>query len=768
MSKFSKLVTNPYAFFRDAVKKKRPKAGSDSSSSFELIRNSSQIPDPALPNAYIIGFGEHKRSFYAGELSGYNAYSVDLPVARQLAMPIGKMFKNVDFGENDILVVWGKKDPKGLGAFAKARSIPLHRVEDGFIRSVDLGGLHSTPLSYVYDRTGIYFDAQGPSDLETILNTYDFDSDSALIERARRCMEKMLKQRISKYNFADKVDPDSIHGKKEAKRILIVGQVEDDASIQFGCDRRMNNNDLVIQARLENPDAQIIYKPHPDVLTGLRKRLSDPAQVESISEVLYEPIAIADALETVDHVYTISSLAGFEALMRGIRVTTFGAPFYSGWGLTEDRQPVARRRRKLSVEQVFAGAYILYPRYLNPFTRKRIEIEEALDLLEWMKANNVLAIDTPDGGKAAELHMKRSTAAFAAGDLTAARRFADFAITASPGAAAYVQRAKISIAQGCVNESVQRDLATACEIDGWRTPSALSAYARFLWEFRGYDKELHKVAIALSECEGMSTDRKLMLAAIFNSGAYYDKAIRVVESVVSQNHQPCRLEYLELAHTCSDTSLFSREAGLESASQVRKVLRQTTVDFENRILEAKGDFCVVGNSPKEVGSGRGAEIDARKLVIRFNSYSTQYPFAQDYGRRTDVWVRYPRLMGITERMDYNIKSVIVSGSNWPHRMEDGLKLFSNLIADYSSVGIVPFDVYRRLVAELKAPPSAGLQILFWIYTLTGPIARDSVRGFELTDQPKNRGLQYSIGTQRQVRHDWEKERKMLDVIVPAY
>ncbi|MHC1727621.1 MAG: hypothetical protein AB9866_16730 [Syntrophobacteraceae bacterium] len=784
MSKFTKLFKNPYAFFKDAVIKKEPhkkrdlksadgtfsinpyaKGHENSSVCFHLVSSETSMPNPALPNAYILGFGEHKRSFYAKELSDYNVYSLDLPVAKQQAMSLKRMFRKVHFNEKDIVVVWGRKDPKGLFKYIKDKSLSLHRVEDGFIRSVDLGGLHSTPLSYVYDTTGIYFDAQAPSDLEVILDTYDFESDPGLIERARCCMEKMLKQRISKYNFADSVDVSSIHGRKERRRILVIGQVEDDASIQYGCNREMNNNALVIQARLENPDAEIVYKPHPDVLTGLRKRLSDPSQVESIAEVLYDPVPIADALETVDHVYTITSLAGFEALMRGIEVTTFGAPFYSGWGLTDDRQPVARRGRKLSVEAIFAAAYILYPRYLNPFTKERIQIEEALDLLEWMKRHGIHVSDVLNGGKTSALHIKRSKDSLRVGDFATSRRFADFAVSADPNASAYVQRAKVSIASGIVDKSVQRDLLTACEIDGWKNPAILGAYARFLWEFRGYDKELHQVAVSMSERNGMSKEQKLMLAAMFNSGAYYDKAIKMVESVNSENHQPCGVEYLELAHTCSGMELCAKEAGLCAASHIRKVLKQSTFDFEKSILDAEYDFCVVGNSPREIGGGKGREIDARKLVIRFNGYSTQYPFVDDYGRRTDVWVRFPRLMGITERNDFDIKQVIVSGSNWPHRMEDGLKLFSGLIADYSSVGTVPFDVYRRLVSEMKSVPSAGMQVLFWIYTLIGPIPRGCVFGFELTDQPKNRGIQYGCLTQRVVRHDWEKERAMFDLIV---
>ena len=64
----------------------------------------------------------------------------------------------------------------------------------------------------------------------------------------------------------------------------------------------------------------------------------------------------------------MTSLAGFEALLRGLRVVVYGRPFYAGWGLTTDLPPFDRGRR-LSLDQLVAGALILYPRYLDPLTR---------------------------------------------------------------------------------------------------------------------------------------------------------------------------------------------------------------------------------------------------------------------------------------------------------------------------------------------------------------------------------------------------------------
>jgi capsular polysaccharide export protein len=289
------------------------------------------------------------------------------------------------------VLAWQYKGPPELKEFCARHSIPFHYVEDGFLRSVEIGALRVPPLSLAFDAQDMYFNANGPTDLEDILQTYDFEGDADLLIRARAARDQLLASRLSKYNSGHSLNIASVYGEKTRKRVLVIGQVERDASIVYGCSQKMTNNDLVRLAALENPGAQIIYKPHPEVLKGTAEAKSDPKLVRDIALILQQDITLADALETIDHVYTITSLAGFEALLRGIDVTTAGCPFYSGWGLTDDRQPNPRRDRKLTIDQIFAAAYILYPRYLDPVTKAPIEIEQALEVLARMRAEQIAA-----------------------------------------------------------------------------------------------------------------------------------------------------------------------------------------------------------------------------------------------------------------------------------------------------------------------------------------------------------------------------------------
>lgn len=279
------------------------------------------------------------------------------------------------------VISWQYKGPRQLKRFCELHGIPFHYVEDGFVRSLKLGALHTPPMSLTFDRQDTYFVADRPTDLEAILESYDFQSNALLIERAREAIRRLLSFGLSKYNSGEALDAVELYGSKVSKRILVVGQVEQDASIAYGCKKYVNNNDLVRIARHENPNADIIYKPHPEVLKGIAAMGSDPMDVRSIARILDREVGLDSALQSIDHVYTITSLSGFEALLRGIKVTTIGSPFYAGWGLTDDRQPNPRRTRTLSIEEVFAAAYILYPKYFDPITCQYVEIENVLEIL---------------------------------------------------------------------------------------------------------------------------------------------------------------------------------------------------------------------------------------------------------------------------------------------------------------------------------------------------------------------------------------------------
>lgn len=259
----------------------------------------------------------------------------------------------------------GRTDRKPL--IWAGKDLPAISVEDGFLRSRGLGASLTPPLSLVTDASGIYYDPTRPSDLEALIRAPLPPGGEA---RAERLRQGLITARLSKYNL-----PGGLPDLPPGHRILIPGQVEDDASIRLGCGEIHTNLGLLQATRAANPDAILIYKPHPDVEAGLRPGAlhTPPADVVAVNA---DPVAL---LEACDEVWTLTSLLGFEALIRGKKVTTLGAPFYAGWGLTTDLGPVPERRRRapdghplprITLPQLIHATLIAYPRYFDPVTRR--------------------------------------------------------------------------------------------------------------------------------------------------------------------------------------------------------------------------------------------------------------------------------------------------------------------------------------------------------------------------------------------------------------
>ncbi len=253
------------------------------------------------------------------------------------------------------------------------------RVEDGFLRSRGLGADLIAPLSLVCDDLGIYYDPTQPSRLEQIINTQPKLS-TAQRDRTNRLIKSLISNGLSKYNTGTQTLPT---GLPAGRRILVPGQVEDDASIKCGAGDIKTNRDLLIAARNANPAAVILYKPHPDVEAGLRDgAIHDAADYADAILTDTNPIA---ALSLVDDVWTMTSLLGFEALVRNKTVVSTGMPFYAGWGLTDDRgTPCPRRAATPDLTSLVHATLIRYPRYFDPKTGQACPVEIVVERL----ANN--------------------------------------------------------------------------------------------------------------------------------------------------------------------------------------------------------------------------------------------------------------------------------------------------------------------------------------------------------------------------------------------
>lgn len=332
----------------------------------ELITEQRRLLNRLRGDWLAVGFSRWKRSF----LSGFLGSAARLRFVGSSAVRLDEV------NEQTRLLVWASALAPGLHDACRSAGLSLWRMEDGFVRSVGLGVDRVPPLSLVLDSRGIYYDATTASDLEVLLNETQFDQ--ALLARAARLRQRLVELQLSKYNVGK---PESYELPPGRRILLVPGQVESDASIARGSPEVKSNLVLLQQVREQHPDAFIIYKPHPDVVGGGRYGAVSRRASQGLFDLQLSDVSITDLLSRVDEVHTISSLTGFEALLRGVKVVTYGLPFYAGWGLTQDRIRCSRRCRRLTLDQLVAATLICYPVYVDPQTAEQIDVESAITLL---------------------------------------------------------------------------------------------------------------------------------------------------------------------------------------------------------------------------------------------------------------------------------------------------------------------------------------------------------------------------------------------------
>lgn len=280
-------------------------------------------------------------------------------------------------GPGDFVGIWGNSPTAYRGrSIAERRGVPLLRVEDAFLRSLQPGRAGEPPAGLILDRSGVHFDPSSPSDLEQILSAHPLD-DTALLDRARDATARMREHHLSKYSAFDPAiaAPDPGY-------VLVVDQTRGDASVTASHADAARFREMLVFAQEENPGARIVIKTHPETRAGFRPGYFGPEDTTARVQLLNSPVSPWSLLEGAVGVYTVSSQLGFEAILAGHKPRVFGQPFYAGWGLTRDEFPVPRRQRKLTRAQLFAAAMILYPIWYDRFHDRLCSLETAMDILE--------------------------------------------------------------------------------------------------------------------------------------------------------------------------------------------------------------------------------------------------------------------------------------------------------------------------------------------------------------------------------------------------
>lgn len=324
-----------------------------------------------------------------------------------LSLFLDQEYLQYQASDEHLYLAWGRKKSalKSI-ELAKRNNSKYLTIEDGLIRSLDLGVNNSPSFSMYVDPIGCYIDATAQSALEyELLNQSLKDNE---LDMAKRAIELIKKFKISKYNNSYAVDEKIkayINDNKAKGIVLIVDQTLSDASLEYGLYDKSSKIKLLNILKEKYSQSIIVLKQHVDVIAGKKSGVFSKQDFEGF-ELLhiaenYDP---HELIELCDVVFTISSTMGFEALLYNKKVYTLAVPFYSGYNLSIDlnenltngKYPNLQQRaliaKKYTKEQMlYALFYILcikLTRYVNIFKGKRTDIFNILHILHNQKRIN--------------------------------------------------------------------------------------------------------------------------------------------------------------------------------------------------------------------------------------------------------------------------------------------------------------------------------------------------------------------------------------------
>lgn len=198
-------------------------------------------------------------------------------------------------------------------------------------------------------------------------------------------------------------------------------------------------------------------------------------------------------------------------------------------------------------------------------------------------------------------------------------------------------------------------------------------------------------------------------------------------------------------------------------------------------LEDAESIAVVGNSPILKGQKLGASIDSADLVIRFNHFKSEHTARADIGEKLNLWVVAPGYDGPIPD-DYD--SILLSGpdmlwwqQNWAHLSQVTLDEANRRITadkDRTPVISTPLNIWRDLVRELEAPPSAGILTLELVRQLLlasenkNSVNKLQIYGFSFAPMATSQYHHAIPAHQAVTRHNWSAEQIYLQRVFSPY
>ena len=181
--------------------------------------------------------------------------------------------------------------------------------------------------------------------------------------------------------------------------------------------------------------------------------------------------------------------------------------------------------------------------------------------------------------------------------------------------------------------------------------------------------------------------------------------------------------------------------------------------YKNRLCNKK--IAVVGNAPSERGKALGNVIDAHDIVIRFNNFVNHPSFEIDYGKKLSIWVRTPSLYEVPCRHDIDPGTIIISSTLLLHAQNGNWQWMLESCDRFKPIVLFQNNIYRDLVQQLDAPPSAGLLTVASLVGMNCNMDKISFWGFNFNTHGESH---YFDRHKQSLRHNWIQEKKIFSAL----
>lgn len=192
--------------------------------------------------------------------------------------------------------------------------------------------------------------------------------------------------------------------------------------------------------------------------------------------------------------------------------------------------------------------------------------------------------------------------------------------------------------------------------------------------------------------------------------------------------------------------------------------------LEEIFCSAKGNICIVGNGPSNLGQNLGNFVDSHRYVVRFNEFSLE--FEKDYGIKTDIIVCNKKLIrnfAMSKLTKPDVFRVICS-NNYTFKQDDYAKEILPLWAGDRLYTVIPPEIFQELIARLGCLPSSGLAFLYWLYKVSGSVSREKILGFSHLSGSKYTDHYFENQNRRPLKtdiHSWDSESSLFQEITNA-